>query len=203
MEYILAVSLFAISSSITPGPNNIMVMTSTVNFGIKRSLPLLTGICVGFTVMLLLVGLGFAQLFTLFPELHLIIKCIGIAYLLYLAWMIANSSSDISTNADVKPLTFMNGALFQWINAKAWIVATGAIATFSTAGEDLSYQFIVIALAFFVVSFPCVGVWMIFGNILRDLLKNKAHRAWFNYTMATLLIASVIPVISEVLRQVL
>ena len=78
----------------------------------------------------------------------------------------------------------MNGALFQWINAKAWIVATGAIATFSTAGGDLNYQFIVIALAFLVVSFPCVGVWMIFGNILKDILKRKKHRTWFNYSMA-------------------
>ena len=78
MEYLFAVVLFAISSSVTPGPNNIMVMTSGLNFGVKKSLPLLTGICVGFTVMLMLVGLGFSQLFDIFPNLHFIIKCAGV-----------------------------------------------------------------------------------------------------------------------------
>jgi len=112
MEYLLAVTLFAISSSVTPGPNNIMVMTSGVNFGIKRSLPLLTGICVGFAVMLLLVGLGFGQLFELFPNLHFIIKCIGTLYLLHLAWLIANSGSGVASSEQARPISFFKGALF-------------------------------------------------------------------------------------------
>ncbi|WP_417792519.1 LysE family translocator, partial [Stutzerimonas xanthomarina] len=93
MEYILSVVLFAISSSVTPGPNNIMVMTSGLNFGVRKSIPLLSGICIGFALMLLLVGLGFAQLFNLFPGLNLLIKVAGTLYLLYLAWLIARSGT--------------------------------------------------------------------------------------------------------------
>lgn len=98
MDYLVAITLFAIASSVTPGPNNIMVMTSGVNFGLQRSIPLLSGICVGFSIMLLLVGLGFAQLFELFPSLHFILKCIGVIYLLYLAYLVAMSSP--TTDAD-------------------------------------------------------------------------------------------------------
>lgn len=87
MEYFYAVVLFAISSTVTPGPNNIMVMTSGLNFGVKKTIPLLTGICVGFALMLVLVGLGFSKLFDIFPSLHFIIKCVGVLYLLYLAYL--------------------------------------------------------------------------------------------------------------------
>jgi len=149
MEYLFAVALFAISSSVTPGPNNIMVMTSGVNFGIKRSLPLLIGICVGFSLMLLLVGLGFGQLFELIPSLHLIIKCIGTLYLLYLAWLIASSTNAIGSTVQAQPFSFIKGALFQWVNAKAWVVATGALAAFTTAGVSFYSQNITIALTFF------------------------------------------------------
>ena len=199
MEYILAVTLFAISSSVTPGPNNIMVMTSAVNFGIKKSLPLLSGICIGFAIMLLMVGLGFGQLFNVFPSLHLIIKCIGTLYLLYLAWVIARSAGISTSASDAKPLSFMKGALFQWVNAKAWIVATGAMATFTNVGSNFDQQFVIIAIAFLLVSFPCVGVWMLFGTMLREVLKKKSYRMWFNLSMSGLLVLSVIPVIIEIL----
>ncbi|NMH64499.1 LysE family translocator [Shewanella salipaludis] len=201
MEYLLAVMLFAVSSSVTPGPNNIMVMTSGVNFGIKKSLPLLTGICVGFTLMLLLVGLGFAQLFQVFPQLHFVIKCIGTVYLLYLAYLIARSAGTLSSASQAKPFTFMKGALFQWVNAKAWVVATGAIAAFTTVGTGFYSQNLTIALTFFIVSFPCVGVWLLFGSMLKNLLQNERKRRVFNYTMSGLLVLSVAPVIKEILGQ--
>lgn len=200
MEYLWATILFAISSSVTPGPNNIMVMTSGLNFGVKKSLPLLTGICVGFTVMLL-VGLGFGQLFDLFPMLHLLIKCIGTAYLLYLAWLIARSSDAIQTAAQTQPFGFMKGALFQWVNAKAWVVATGAIAAFTTVGANFVTQNLTIAATFFVVSFPCVGVWLMFGSLLKKWLQSPKQRQWFNWVMAALLVVSVIPVVREIVYQ--
>ncbi|WP_394145632.1 LysE family translocator [Vibrio atypicus] len=201
MDYLFAVVLFAVSSSVTPGPNNIMVMTSGLNFGVKKSLPLLTGICVGFTVMLLLVGLGFSQLFELFPSLHFIIKCAGVLYLLYLAYLIAKSAGAVESNAQNKPFSFMKGALFQWVNAKAWVVATGAIAAFTTVGADFLSQNVMIALTFFVVSFPCVGVWLAFGALLKNALNSTKSRAVFNFTMSGLLVVSVIPVIMEITQQ--
>ncbi len=201
MDYLISVALFAISSSVTPGPNNIMVMTSGLNFGIRRSMPLLIGICVGFTAMLLLVGLGFGQLFTLFPQLSLVIKIIGTAYLLYLAWLIARSSNVGVTNQQVKPIGFIKGALFQWVNAKAWVVSIGAISAFTTMGESFFSQNMTIATTFFIISFPCVGIWLMFGSMLRQFLDNAAYLRWFNITMSLLLVGSVLPVVKDIWYQ--
>ncbi|WED27624.1 LysE family translocator [Vibrio sp. DW001] len=201
MDYLISVVLFAISSSVTPGPNNIMVMTSGLNFGIRRSMPLLIGICVGFTTMLLLVGLGFGQLFTLFPQLSLVIKVIGTAYLLYLAWLIARSSNVGVTNQQVKPIGFIKGALFQWVNAKAWVVSIGAISAFTTMGESFFSQNMTIATTFFIISFPCVGIWLMFGSMLRQFLDNAAYLRWFNITMSLLLVGSVLPVVKDIWYQ--
>ncbi|MCH1919015.1 LysE family translocator [Shewanella sp. A3A] len=201
MEQLYAVVLFAISSSVTPGPNNIMVMSSGLNFGVRKSLPLLAGICVGFTVMLLLVGLGFAQLFVTFPSLHLIIKCVGVFYLLYLAYLIARSAGNVESSEQSQPFTFMKGALFQWVNAKAWVVATGAIAAFTTVEASFFSQNLMIAATFFLVSFPCVGVWLMFGSMLKNALNSPRSRVAFNYVMSGLLVLSVVPVASEIIKQ--
>ncbi|EJE8536025.1 LysE family translocator [Vibrio vulnificus] len=201
MEHLYAVVLFAVSSSVTPGPNNIMVMTSGLNFGVKKSLPLLTGICVGFTVMLFLVGLGFAQLFVMLPSLHLIIKCVGVLYLLYLSYLIARSAAKVESSEQSQPFTFMKGALFQWVNAKAWVVATGAIAAFTTVGASFFSQNLMIAATFFLVSFPCVGVWLMFGSMLKSALNSPRSRAVFNYVMSGLLVLSVVPVANEIIEQ--
>jgi threonine/homoserine/homoserine lactone efflux protein len=200
MEYLFAIFLFAVSSSITPGPNNIMVMTSGVNFGAKKSLPLLMGICVGFSLMLLLVGLGFSQLFEALPGLHFVIKCVGVLYLLYLAYLIAKSATTVTSNSQAQPITFMKGALFQWVNAKAWVVATGAIATFTTVGAGFSHQHIVIATTFFVVSLPCVGIWLTFGSLLKNLMNSPNSRRVFNFSMSGLLVISVTPALKEIVE---
>jgi threonine/homoserine/homoserine lactone efflux protein len=201
LEYLLSVALFAITSSVTPGPNNIMVMTSGLNFGVRRSLPLLTGICVGFTVMLLLVGLGFGQLFMLFPQLDLTIKMVGAAYLLYLAWQIASATDVGSGNQQAKPFGFIKGALFQWVNAKAWVVAIGAISAFTTVGDSFLSQNVTIASTFFIASFPCVGIWLIFGTWLREPLEDPVYLRWFNIMMAMLLVGSVLPVVRDIWLQ--
>lgn len=198
MEQLFAVMLFAVSASVTPGPNNIMVMASGVNFGVRKSLPLLTGICVGFTLMLLVIGFGFAQLFVLFPNLHLLIKITGVIYLLYLAYLIARSSNDVSIRPNPDPMGFIKGALFQWVNGKAWVVATGAIAAFTSTGDNIVHQQLVIAGTFLVVSFPCVGVWLGFGSLLKNYLNSPRSRAVFNWLMAGLLTLSVVPVVIEV-----
>ncbi|MGY6037840.1 LysE family translocator [Aeromonas sp. AE23HZ002T15] len=204
MDYLYAVVLFAISSSVTPGPNNLMVMSSGVNFGVRRSLPLLAGICVGFTLMLLLVGLGFGQLFTLFPSLHLVIKCVGTLYLLYLAWLIARSADELAGKGQARPLGFLKGALFQWVNAKAWVVATGAIAAFTSAGGAGFYeQNLTLALTFFIISFPSVGIWLLFGSVLKRWLAGERARRLFNQAMGALLALSVLPVVREIWGQLL
>ncbi|WP_394202113.1 LysE family translocator [Shewanella waksmanii] len=196
MEFIVAVALFAFSSGITPGPNNIMLMTSGVNFGIQRSLPHLTGICIGFPLMVLAIGLGLSGLFSQYPVLHTVIKYIGICYLLYLAWLIANSSSKMDGVVKAKPLTFIQAAAFQWVNPKGWIMAIGAVATFTSIEQPLVPQVISIASIFLAVALPCALVWLGFGIGLKKLLKNQRQQRIFNISMALLLVASIIPMMA-------
>ncbi|KAF7769697.1 hypothetical protein PCIT_a2582 [Pseudoalteromonas citrea] len=201
MEALLAVLLFAISSSITPGPNNIMVMTSGVNFGVRKSIPLLLGICFGFVVMLITVGFGFGKLFEVFPALQLWIKFLGTVYLIYLSFLIACTRSDLQSDAQQRPLSFLNGALFQWVNAKAWVVAMGAIVAFTNSGVDYVYENIMVAAVFLAVGLPCVGVWLVFGVVLKKYLSNSIRQRYFNYTMAGLLLLSVAPVCLDIMTQ--
>lgn len=195
MELVFAIALFAFSAGITPGPNNIMLMTSGVNFGIKRSIPHLLGISLGFPTMILAVGLGLSAIFTAYPVIHTAIKIIGITYLLYLSWLIANSSSKMEGKQVSKPFSFIQAAAFQWVNPKGWIMAVGAIATFTSVQQELNGQVFTIASVFLCVAFPCAIVWLGFGVALKRLLKNERQQRIFNVTMALLLVASIIPMI--------
>ncbi|MCG9963832.1 LysE family translocator [Shewanella cutis] len=196
MELILAIALFAFSSGITPGPNNIMLMTSGVNFGVKRSIPHLMGISLGFPTMILAIGLGLSTVFQAYPIIHQVIKVIGIVYLLYLSWLIANSSSKMEGKSIAKPFSFLQAAAFQWVNPKGWIMAVGAIATFTSVQQDLTPQVVTIATVFLCVAFPCAVVWLGFGVALKRILKNERQQKIFNITMAVLLVASIIPMIA-------
>ncbi len=129
MELVLPIFLFAFAAAITPGPNNIMIMASGLNFGTVRSLPHLPGICFGFPVMVILIGTGLGVVFEKYPVLHEIIKVIGIIYLIYLAWRIANSDKTSEAATPGKPFTFLQSALFQWVNPKGWIMASSAMTT--------------------------------------------------------------------------
>ena len=201
MELYIAILIFAISSTVTPGPNNIMIMTSGLNFGIKRSMPHLMGICLGFPLMVAAVGLGFGTLFEKLPILHEIIKVLGVAYLLYLAWLVASAApSNLEGSKESNPLTFMQAALFQWINPKAWVMATGAVAAYTSQDTEMFVQVMAISLSFFAAGFPCVGIWLIFGSGLKRFLKERLYQRIFNISMALLLVVSVLPVLNE-LRQ--
>lgn len=202
MEYLFSIALFAITTSVTPGPNNILVMTSGLNFGVRKSLPLLTGICVGFTIMLIVVGLGFGYVFSQFPHFSLIVKIAGTFYLVYLAYLIANSHTIENGDSQNNPLSFLNGALFQWVNAKAWIVAIGAISAFTNIEEPSFVQNLTVAAIFLLLSFPCVGVWLAFGTLLRNKLKSDANLRKFNLSMSFLLLLSVYPVIRDIIKQI-
>jgi threonine/homoserine/homoserine lactone efflux protein len=197
MEILLSVLLFALVSTVTPGPNNIMIMTSGVNFGVWRTLPHYLGICLGFPAMVVAISLGLGKMFEAFPHLHLVIKVLGIIYLLYLAWRIATTATEIDGEKTSKPLSFLQAAAFQWVNPKAWVMAVGALATFTTvsSGSVLQQSFW-IGLTFLLVSVPCVGSWMLGGAGLRKLLHKPLYRRMFNWTMGALLALSVIPMLS-------
>jgi len=131
-ELLLAFIAFAFVTSVTPGPNNMMLLASGVNFGVRRSIPHMFGISLGFMLLVAAVGLGLGQVFQRLPVLHDALRYVGAAYLLYLAWKIAQSGAPQSReNAEAKPFTFLQAAAFQWVNPKAWIMAIGAITTYT------------------------------------------------------------------------
>lgn len=200
MEFYLAILLFTTTASITPGPNNIMIMASGVNFGIRRSLPHVFGICLGFPVMVIALGLGLGAIFESIPILHDIIKILGVAYLLYLAWLIASSSPFEEAASPVMPLRFDQAVLFQWVNPKAWVMATGAISAYTTVGDTLA-QVLFIAFAFLITAGPSVMIWLMFGAGLKRYLDNALHNRIFNIIMGLLLVTSMLPVINSLVDR--
>jgi len=183
--------LFSFVASITPGPNNIMIMSSGLHFGIKKSLPHYLGICIGFPTMVLLAGMGVGILFTTFPFLHQWIKMIGAIYMLYLAWQIAVSHVKMHKHTRTKPLTFLQAFLFQWVNPKAWVMGMGAVTAYTVPGVNIFYQILLICCIFLLTAIPSIGVWLFFGSVLKRFLKSDTHRNYFNYTMSLLLVLSI------------
>ncbi|KPY34860.1 Amino acid transporter LysE [Pseudomonas savastanoi pv. retacarpa] len=196
-DLLLAFTLFAFVTSITPGPNNMMLLASGVNFGFSRTLPHMLGISIGFFVLVLAVGFGLGSVFKAWPLLYTILRYVGAAYLLYLAWKIA-TSGPASDNVDSqgKPLSFMSAALFQWVNPKAWIMAIGAISTY-TPMQGYFYNVVVISAGFALINLPSVGIWAGFGSLLRNVLRDPLGLRIFNGVMAVLLVASLYPLFVE------
>lgn len=191
IELISALALFALVSSITPGPNNLMLMNSGANFGFKRTLPHLLGVTIGFVIMLVLVGLGVMQLFDFFPWSYQLLKVLCIAYLLYLAYKIASNKTPIGAkNSDTKPFTFVQAFLFQWVNPKAWTMALSAVSVYAPSKGIGAV--VLVGLVFGIVNLPCVSSWTLVGQQLQVWLKDRKRLRAFNIFMAVLLIASVL-----------
>ncbi len=194
-QLLLSLSLFAFVTSITPGPNNMMLLASGVNFGFAASLRHLVGIRSGFLIMLLAVGLGLGQAFTEYPVAHELMKWLGAIYMIYLAWRIGQSNKPDSSDAalsDHGPMGFWSAPAFQWINPKAWVMAIGYFSTYVPSGGG----FACVALAsvlFAGINLPSCGVWALMGQHLRRFLTDDLHLKLFNWAMAGLLVASIIP----------
>jgi len=195
-DTVLALIVFGFVSSITPGPNNLMLLASGVNFGFRRTVPHMLGIGIGFVVMIILVGLGFGQLFARFPALHVILKVIGTLYMLFLAWKLANGSGIGDSVRPKQPMTFLQAAAFQWVNPKAWAMAVTAIAAY-TVPDQFLLSLLGIGLVFGAVNLPSVSIWALFGLALRRFLSNPQVIRWFNIAMAALLVLSLWPVAAE------
>ena len=195
LELLPAMLLFAFVSSITPGPNNMMLLASGVNFGFRRTAPHMLGIGIGFTIMAAAVGLGLAEVFKAFPLAYTALKYGGALYLLWLAWKIARAGPVGEGRVGGMPMTFLQAAAFQWINPKAWIMAVSAIATYTT-GKDVA-AVLLVAGAFGAVNLPCVSVWALFGTAMRQVLGDARRVRIFNGVMALLLVASLYPILLE------
>lgn len=203
MELYLAVFIFGLSAGITPGPNNIMLMTSGMNFGIKKSIPHVLGVTFGFPIMVILIGLGFSIVFEQYPILHEVIKVLGVVYLLYLSWLIASASPDTLEGEKSKPFTFLQAALFQWVNPKAWVVATSSISAYTVLNDNIYWQILMIAGVFFFAALFTASTWLVFGKGIKQILQSAKQQRAFNFAMALLLVASVLPVIKQLYQQYL
>ena len=195
-ELFLGLLAFSAVTCFTPGPNNAMLLASGVNFGWSRSLPHVFGVALGFAFMVLAVGLGVGQLFEIVPELYFVLRVASIVYLLWLAWSIATAGAPDEPASGARPLTFIEAALFQWINPKAWVMALGATTTFAAA-EALDVGVAVMAVVFAVMGFGSSASWAGCGVGLRRYLQRPGLVRAFNFGMAALLVASLGPVIAE------
>jgi threonine/homoserine/homoserine lactone efflux protein len=186
--------LFAAAMCLTPGPNVIMVTASAANFGFRRAIPHILGITLGFGFMVMAVGFGLAGLFHAGPRLHTVLKYAGATYLLYLAWRIAQADAASSDSTRAKPINFVEAVLFQWINPKGWVTAVGALAAYTTVGKDVLLQTSVIASVLAGACFASVVIWAGFGAAIARFLGSRRARLAFNWSMAGLLVISLISV---------
>lgn len=194
LTMIISIASFALASTMTPGPNNIMLLSSGLTFGYKRTIPHALGVNFGFPVMMLCVGLGVGKLFEVFPFIYIILKVAGISYLLWMAWHIANTKGSGSTeNKKDKPFTFLQAALFQWINPKAWVMAVTSTAAFITDHKIAFIQVTIISCIYFICAIFSTNLWSLGGVMLKRFIQNERLVQIFNIAMAILIVGSILP----------
>lgn len=196
MELSLFLSMlgFLFVAAITPGPTNLLLTTSGANFGFLRSLSLMIGIILGMQSILLLVAFGVGSLIVVYPSLHLALKILGSLYLLWLAWKVATASYE-KLNTDIappKPIRLYQGWLLQFLNPKAWLMALGAVASFSLTGEQFNHSIIAISAGLSGMNLVTGLVWLGFGTLIGRLLQSKKAWVIFNVSMGLLTAACVL-----------
>ena len=198
LEALLALVSFAFVSSITPGPNNLMLMASGTNFGFVRTVPHLLGVALGFVLMVLLVGAGISWIFEAVPTAYTVLKVASVGYLTYLAYRIATAAPppERPDTLGARPLTFTQAAAFQWVNPKAWAMALTATSAYVPAAQPW-LGLITVAAVFGAVNLPSVGVWALMGVQLRRWLRDPRALRAFNFVAALLLLASLYPQVVE------
>jgi threonine/homoserine/homoserine lactone efflux protein len=193
-EKLLPFIVFTFVGSFTPGPNNMISTASGAAFGFVRTLPQMLGVSIGFPAMLLALGLGLGEIFRQLPWLHEALRYVGAAFLLYLAWRIARTA-DVEAVEARRPLTFVEAALFQWLNPKAWTLCLGVIAAFTTPGLSIGASLVELGVLAFlagVIAFIALVVWCLFGVMIAKLLRDERKRRIFQLSLAALLALSVV-----------
>jgi threonine/homoserine/homoserine lactone efflux protein len=197
-DLLSALAMFAFASSITPGPNNTMLLAAGANFGLRASAPHMLGVSTGFVLLLLLVGGGLGGLFTAYPVLHVVLAWVGTLYLLYLAARIAMSKGMGAKKDGARAMRYIEAVAFQAVNPKGWAMALGAMTAYAPARHYLVNVGIV-ALVFGLINGPCILVWTAFGVTMRRFLDRPAVLRGFNIAMAVVLVLSLIPSLHELL----
>jgi len=185
--------MFSFSAAFTPGPNNVMLTSSGATFGFRRTLPHIIGIAVGFAGLAIAGGFGLAGLMKAVPQLHLALKLLGIVFLLYLAWKIGTAGRATATGSS-RPLSFLQAAAFQWINPKGVTLLASAIVAYSTGPDNIVADLSVMVPIFLVATLSSACTWCLFGTMIGRLLTKDSSLRRFNIGMATLLLASMVPI---------
>jgi len=194
---LIAFVMFAVVMFFTPGPNNIMLLSSGLTYGFRPTIPHIMGITVGFAFMVGAVGLGLGTIFIAYPVLQTILKYAGVAYLIYLAWAIA-MSEPVKPDQDNRrgPMTFWGAAMFQWVNAKGWVMVIGTITAYAAIAAYPWNILIQVALSLILGALSCTA-WALFGSSLRPILTSRRAVRAFNIVMAVLLLVSLYPVFMD------
>lgn len=197
-DVLIPTLLFAISMTATPGPNNMLLTAAGASFGFKRTVPVMIGMVLGFQSQLLLGAIGLGALFTGVPLLQNILRIVGVGYLLYLAWRIAFAAApDGRQQAETpaKPLKLIEGALFQYVNPKAWIASMTAMSVYPLPGAEYTRTSITVALVFLVIMPLSISLWAAFGTLIGGLLAKRIGR-WLNIALGVLTAASAVFVVT-------
>jgi threonine/homoserine/homoserine lactone efflux protein len=192
MELLLPLLSFAFVSSITPGPNNLMLSASGVVFGFSRTLPHLLGVAVGFTLLLVVCASGVGALLLGLPAAAFVLKVCGTVYLLYLAWTYRNALAPQARSASARPLKFAEAVAFQFVNPKAWIMGLTAAAVFVPDLQPRHLAIAIMVAAFSIVNLPCIATWAALGATLKRWLTRDRWRQVFSYAIALLTVYSVV-----------
>lgn len=190
MQSLIPLALFAFVSSITPGPNNIMLASSGLRFGFARSIPHVLGVSLGFAAMLAACALGVGGIILALPWLHVVLKLAGSGYLLYLAWQLRDLSLKPGVTAGQRPMTLLGAAVFQFANPKAWLMAITGVAAFMPAMPSVALAILLFCLVFSGVNLPCVSLWAATGAGLRRYLDQPRWQRLFCAVMVGLTLYS-------------
>jgi threonine/homoserine/homoserine lactone efflux protein len=194
---LIAFVLFAAVMYFTPGPNNVMLLSSGLTYGFRRTLPHIAGITFGMAFMIAAVGLGLGTIFIAYPVLQTILKYAGAAYLIYLAVAIAMSGTAPSAQDNQRgPMTFWGAAVFQWINVKGWVMVIGTITAYA-AIAGFPWNIVIQTVITLVIGAFATVTWALFGSALRPLLRSPRAVRAFNIVMAALLLVSLYPVFAD------
>lgn len=192
--------LFVLVTTITPGPNNTMLLASGVNFGFRRTVPHILGISAGVVVLMLSVGFGLGEAFRHVPVLYTVLEAASVAYLLYLAWKIGSSRELKVRSGEHRPMRFHEAIAFQWVNPKAWMMVLTAATTIRLSA-DFGVNTMVMAALFYVIGLPCICVWAAFGTGVRRFLSNPLRLRAFNMAMALSLLVSMYPLLAHLVAR--
>ncbi len=194
-EILIALVGFAFASSITPGPNNLMLMASGANYGLRRTVPHMLGISLGHAFMVVMVGVVLLRMFETYPVLNTVLKALSATYMIWLAWKIANAVPPEAKKVEGKPFTFLQAAAFQWVNPKAWFMAITAISAYAPQDRGILAGSLLVAVVFSATNLPSVTVWAWMGVQVRRWLGTARRLRVFNVTMAVLLVGSLWPML--------